>query len=97
LGQSVSPSTDILLWNCVAIRPDLRSRGYLSRMLDSFCRLIPESLYDLPVLGQSEKGSKFYHILQASGWKEIEGFLPTGQVFMCGHVDLSSGRKIRTA
>lgn len=84
LMRPVGPETPVLLWNCVAIRPDLRSRGYLSRMLDSFCSTLPEAQHELPILGQCEKRSRFCQLLRASGWRAIEGFLPAEQVLMCG-------------
>jgi hypothetical protein len=84
-GQPVDSNTEVFLSNCVAIKPCLRSRGFLAQMLTSFYLMIPEELHNVPVLGQAEKGSKFYQLLQKAGLKKIEGFLPRGQAFMCGH------------
>lgn len=83
--STINGDTEIFLHNCTVTHPLIRGKKIMPQMMHEFQSAVPESMRNIPVIGETDKNSRFERILQSNGSLSVGGFLHPSLVLMVAH------------
>jgi hypothetical protein len=83
--STINAETEIFLHNCTVTHPLIRGKKIMPQMMHEFQSAVPQKMRDIPVIGETDKNSRFERILQSNGSLSVDGFLHPSLVLMVAH------------